>query len=36
MSKTFFETFLYLGKKLSATPFTMVIEKGVQSTWISS
>ena len=28
MSKTFFEKFLYLGKKLSATPFTMVIERG--------
>ena len=28
MSKTFFEKFLYLGKKLSATPFAMVIERG--------
>ena len=28
MSKTFFEKFLYLGKKLSATLFTMVIERG--------
>ena len=28
MSKTFFEKLFNLGKKLSATPFTIVIERG--------
>jgi len=28
MSKTFFEKLFYLGKELSATPFTMIIERG--------
>ena len=28
MSKTFFKKLFNLGKKLSATPFTMIIERG--------